>query len=62
MDEDTQFDTRPRKRRREGPRDTSSAEDSDESFTSTISEDGALIDYPEGYEHIMEVDRKEWEK
>eukprot|EP00972_Heterocapsa_arctica_P035359 5201591-Heterocapsa_arctica.AAC.1 len=62
MESDTQLDTRPRKRRREGPRYTNSEEDSEESFTSTSSKDGEMIDYPEGYEEMMEEDKNTWEK
>eukprot|EP00972_Heterocapsa_arctica_P085060 12533730-Heterocapsa_arctica.AAC.1 len=50
------------KRRREGPRDSNSEEDGEGNFTVTNSEDGEIIDYPEGYEEMMEEDKNIWEK
>eukprot|EP00972_Heterocapsa_arctica_P082492 12156331-Heterocapsa_arctica.AAC.1 len=62
MERDTLLDTRPLKRRREGPRDSNSEEDSEDSFMVTASEDGEMIDYPDGYEDMMEEDKNIWDK
>eukprot|EP00972_Heterocapsa_arctica_P101178 14913920-Heterocapsa_arctica.AAC.1 len=50
------------KRRREGPRDSDSEEDSEESCMVTTLEDREMIEYPEGVEVMMEEDKNIWEK